>query len=365
MVSLFDPLILRGLTIPNRIFLAPMCQYQCEQRDGVPRDWHLVHLGARAAGGFGLVIAEASGVLPEGRITPQCPGLWNEEQQDAWKHIVDFCHGQGAKMAIQLQHAGRKGSTYREFREHGKSGSIALADGGWETIGPSAVPFPGLATPREATAADLAAVVAAFAAAAVRAEAAGFDAVELHAAHGYLLFQVLSPLSNHRTDCYGGDLAGRSRLLLEVTDAVRAVWPEEKPLLVRISATEWTEGGFTVEEAEEVSELLAEHGVDLIDVSSGGNVVARIPSGPGYQVKLARAVRAAGVPVSAVGLITEPAQAQAILDEGSADVISLARVALREPSWPQRAAAELDADAMARYPDSYLRGRWPAIEPVH
>ena len=365
MVSLFDPLILRGLTIPNRIFLAPMCQYQCEQRAGVPTDWHLVHLGARAAGGFGLIIAEATGVVPEGRITPQCPGLWNEEQQDAWKHIVDFCHAQGAKMAIQLQHAGRKGSTCREFREHGKSGSIPLADGGWETIGPSAVPFPGLATPREATAADLAAVVAGFAAAAVRADAAGFDAVELHAAHGYLLFQFLSPLSNHRTDAYGGDLAGRSRLLLEVTDAVRAVWPEEKPLLVRISATEWTDGGFTVDEAEEVSELLAEHGVDLIDVSSGGNVVARIPSGPGYQVKLARAVRAAGLPVSAVGLITEPAQAQAILDEGSADVISLARVALREPSWPLRAAAELDADAMARYPDSYLRGRGPAIEPVH
>ncbi|MCC6496893.1 MAG: NADH:flavin oxidoreductase/NADH oxidase [Propionibacteriaceae bacterium] len=364
MVSLFDPLTLRGLTIPNRIFLAPMCQYQCEARDGVPREWHLVHLGARAAGGFGLIIAEATGVVPEGRITPQCPGLWNAEQQEAWKRIVDFCHGQGAAMAIQLAHAGRKASTYRGFEAH-QSGSVPIEDGGWETIAPSAIAFPGLATPREATAEDIARVVAAFADAARRADAAGFDAVELHAAHGYLLFEFLSPLSNHRTDGYGGDLAGRSRLLLEVTDAVRAVWPEEKPLLVRISATEWTEGGFTVEETTEVSRMLGEHGVDLIDVSSGGNVVARIPAAPGYQVKLARAVREAGLPVSAVGLITDPAQAQAILDEGSADVISLARVALREPSWPLRAAAELDADAMARYPDSYLRGRWPAIEPVH
>ncbi|MGV8908507.1 MAG: NADH:flavin oxidoreductase/NADH oxidase [Propionicimonas sp.] len=363
MVSLFDPLTLRGLTIPNRIFLAPMCQYQCVQRDGVPTDWHLVHLGARAAGGFGLIITEATGVLPEGRITPQCTGIWNDEQVAAWKRIVAFGHSQGAAMAIQLAHAGRKASTYRGFEAH-ESGSVPIENGGWETVGPSAIAFPGLATPREASAEDIATVIAAFAAAAKRADEAGFDAIELHAAHGYLLFEFLSPLSNHRTDGYGGDLAGRSRLLLEVADAVRAVWPQEKPLLVRISATEWTEGGFTVEEATEVSRMLGEHGVDLIDVSSGGNVVAKIPAGPGYQVKLACAVRTSGLPVSAVGLITEPAQAQAILDEGSADAISLARVALREPSWPLRAAAELDADAMARYPDSYQRGRWPTIEPV-
>jgi 2,4-dienoyl-CoA reductase-like NADH-dependent reductase (Old Yellow Enzyme family) len=363
MSSLFDPLQLRDLTIPNRIFLAPMCQYQCEARDGVPTDWHLVHLGARAAGGFGLLIAEATGVLPEGRITPNCTGIWNDEQVAAWRRIVDFCHTQGAAMAIQLQHAGRKASVYRDFEPH-HSGSVPLEDGGWETIGPSAIPFPGLATPREATAADLAEVVAAFAAAARRADAAGFDAVELHAAHGYLLFQFLSPLSNHRTDGYGGDLAGRSRLLLEVTDAVREALPAGTPLLVRISATEWTDGGFTVEEATEVAQMLGEHGVDLIDVSSGGNVLAKIPADPGYQVPLAAAVREAGLPVSAVGRITEPAQAQAILDEGSADVVSLGRVALREPSWPLRAAAELDCDAMARYPASYLRGRWPSIEPV-
>lgn len=363
MVSLFDPLQLRDLTIDNRIFLAPMCQYQCNAHDGVPTDWHLVHYGARAAGGFGLVIAEATGVLPEGRITPHCCGIWNDEQVAAWKRIVDFGHSQGAKMAIQLQHAGRKASVYRDFEPH-KSGSVPIEDGGWETIGPSAIPFPGLAIPREATGEDLAQVVDAFAAAARRADAAGFDAIELHAAHGYLLFQFLSPLSNHRSDAYGGDLAGRSRLLLEVTDAVRAAWPAGKPLLVRISASEWTEGGFTVEEATELSAVLGRHGVDLIDVSSGGNVLAKIPADPGYQVPLAAAVRTAGLPVSAVGRITDAAQAQAILDEGSADVISVGRVALREPSWPLRVAAELDADPMARYPDSYLRGRWPAVEPV-
>lgn len=363
MTSLFDPLRLRDLTIPNRIFLAPMCQYQCEARDGVPTDWHLVHLGARAAGGFGMVIAEATGVLPEGRITPQCCGLWNEQQQAAWARIVDFCHGQGATIGIQLQHAGRKASVFRDFEPH-KSGSVPREEGGWETIGPSSIPFPGLASPREATREDIDRVVGAFAAAAQRADAAGFDAVELHAAHGYLLFQFLSPLSNHRTDDYGGDLGGRSRLLLEVADAVRAVWPAGKPLFVRISATEWTEGGFTVDEATAVAALLAEHGVDLIDVSSGGNVLTKIPAAPGYQVPLARAVRAAGLPVSAVGLITDPAQAQQVLDSGSADVVALGRVALREPSWPLRAAAELDADAMARYPVSYLRGRWPALEPV-
>lgn len=363
MSSLFDPLQLRELTIPNRIFMAPMCQYQCDELDGVPNDWHLVHYGARAAGGFGMLIVEATAVAPQGRITPWCCGLWSEEQAMAWRHIVEFCHGQGAKIAVQLQHAGRKASVYRDF-DPNQSGSVPIEDGGWQTIAPSPIPFPGLAAPREANATDLAKVVADFAAAAQRADAAGFDAVELHAAHGYLLFQFLSPLSNHRSDAYGGDLAGRSRLLIEVADAVRSVFDAAKPVLVRISATEWTEGGFSVEEATQVAAMLAEHGVDLIDVSSGGNVLAKIPSAPGYQVALAAAVRSAGLPVSAVGQITEPAQAQAILDAGEADVISLGRVALREPSWPQRAAAELDCATRVRYPNSYSRGRWPAVEPV-
>jgi len=264
-------------------------------------------------------------------------------------------------MAVQLQHAGRKGSTYRDFGAGGKSGSVPIDDGGWSTIGPSPIAFPGLAAPHEATVEELAEVVAAFAAAAQRADAAGFDAVELHAAHGYLLFQFLSPLSNQRTDSYGGSLADRARLLLEVADAVRAVWPADKPLLVRISATEWVEGGFRLDEAAEVARMLSTHGVDFVDVSTGGNVPAQIPLGPGYQVAAAKAVRAGGLPVSAVGLITDPAQAQEILDSGDVDAIALARVALREPAWPQRAAARLGQTDRLAYPPSYLRGRWPDL----
>lgn len=361
MTSLFDPLTLRGLTLDNRIVLAPMCQYQAT--DGVPGDWHLVHYGARATGGFGLLIAEATGVLPEGRITPNCTGLWNDTQRDAWRHIVEFCHGQGAPMGIQLAHAGRKASTYRDFEPH-RSGSIALDEGGWETYGPSAIPFPGLATPTEATHAYLASVVEAFARAAVRADEAGFDLVEIHAAHGYLLSEFCSPISNTRTDEYGGDFEGRTRLVLEVVDAVRAVWPVTKPISVRISATEWLEEGWTVDESVRLAALLGEHGVDVVHVSSGGNTLAKIPPEDDYQIRLAAEVRTAGVPVCAVGRITEPLQAQAILDEGQADLVAIARVALREPSWPLRAAAELDMDACARYADSYRRGRWPAVEPV-
>lgn len=363
MSSLFEPIRLRDLVVPNRVFLAPMCQYQCEARDGVPNDWHLMHYGARAAGGFGLIIAEATGVVPEGRITPHCCGLWNDEQTAAWKRVVDFCHAQGAKVAIQLQHAGRKASVHRNF-DPARFGSVSPEEGGWETVAPSAIPYPGLATPREASRAEISQVVDAFADAARRANEAGFDAVEIHAAHGYLLFQFLSPLSNRRTDEYGGDLTGRARLLLEVTDAVRAAWPDEKPLLVRISATEWVDGGFDVADATTVVRMLAERGVDMIDVSSGGNVPAKIPASPGYQVPLAASVREVGVPVITAGLITDPEQAQQILDAGQADAIGLARVALREPSWPQRAASVLGADSQARYPASYVRGRWPVGEPA-
>ena len=359
MTSLFSPLTLRDLTIPNRIFLAPMCQYMCERRDGVPTDWHLVHLGARATGGFGLLIAEATAVVPEGRISPEDTGLWNDAQRDAWAPIVDFCHAQGAAMGIQLAHAGRKASTYRGHP--GPRGSVPLEEGGWETVGPSPVGFPGLAEPRELTRSELGGVVQAFADAAVRADQAGFDVVEVHAAHGYLLCQFLSPLSNHREDEYGGDFTGRTRLLLEVVDAVRAVWPSGKPLFVRLSATEWAEGGWSLDDTVRLAGVLAERGVDLVDVSSGGNVLAKVPTAPGYQVPLAAAVRSAGVPSAAVGLITEPAQAQAVLDEGHADAVLLGRVALREPAWPQRAAAELGDPTMARYPDAYLRGQWPDV----
>jgi 2,4-dienoyl-CoA reductase-like NADH-dependent reductase (Old Yellow Enzyme family) len=360
MPSLFDPLTLRGVTIPNRLFLSPMCQYMCEARDGVPTDWHLVHLGARAAGGFGLLVAEATAVVPEGRISPEDCGLWNDAQRDAWARIVAFCHEQGALMGVQLAHAGRKASTYKGHPGR-HEGSVPPSEGGWTPVAPSAVAFPGLATPTELTPDEIAGVVGAFAAAAVRADQAGFDVVEIHGAHGYLLNEFLSPLSNRRADGYGGDFAGRVRLLLEVVDAVREVWPESKPLFVRLSASEWVDDGWTPDDTVRLSGLLVEHGVDLVDVSSGGNILARIPLAPGYQVPFARAVRAAGVPTAAVGLITEPAQAQAILDDGSADAIMLGRVALREPAWPARAAAELGDPELARYPDAYARGRWPIV----
>ena len=335
-----------------------MCQYQASAQDGVPTDWHLVHYGARAAGGFGLLIAEATGVVPEGRITPNCCGLWNDTQRDAWARIVAFAHQCGAAMGVQLNHSGRKGSGWWDFSGH--DGSVAPADGGWRTVAPSPIAFPGYETPRQATADELQTIVAAFAAAARRADQAGFDVIELHAAHGYLLSEFLSPLTNTRSDEYGGDFAGRTRLLLKTCDAVRAVWPAEKPLLVRISATEWAEGGWTVDDTVALAPLLQAHGVDFIDVSSGGNVPATIPIGPGYQVPLAAAVRPAGLPVSAVGLITEPAQAQQVLDDGSADVVEIGRAALRQPAWPLWAAHRLGADPAAITQPSYRRGAYPA-----
>jgi len=330
--------ILRGTTFANRVWLAPMCQYSAT--DGSPNDWHLVHLGARAAGGFGLVIAEATAVLPEGRISPQDTGLWHDLHIAEWRRITDFVHARGAKIGVQLAHAGRKASTYRGF--DGPSGSVLPDDGGWETVGPSASAFPGLVEPRALSREQIEAIPAAFAAAARRADDAGFDVVELHAAHGYLLHQFLSPLSNDRTDEYGGPLESRSRLLIETADAVRAAWPSDKPLFVRLSATDWVEGGLTVEDVALVAKELGTHGVDLVDVSTGGNAPASIPVGPGYQVPAAREVReASGVPVAAVGLLTDPRQAEAVLADGSADAILLGREGLRDPFWPLRAAHEL------------------------
>ncbi len=359
MTKLFEPLTLRGLTLRNRIVLPPMCQYQVKAADGVVTDWHLAHYGARAAGGFGLLIAEATAVAPEGRITPHCAGLWNDMQRDAWARVVAFCHEQGAAMGVQLGHAGRKGSIYSDFVDG--DGSVPDSDGGWETIGPSAIAFPGYRPPREATIDDIERIKGDFVGAAERADAAGFDVIELHAAHGYLLSEFLSPLTNHRADEYGGDFDGRTRLLRETVDAVRAVWPDSKPLLVRISATEWLPDGWSVDDTVKLAGILGRQGVDLIDVSSGGNMPAKIALGPGYQVPLARAVRQAGVPVTAVGLITEPEYAEAILVEGSADAVEIGRAALREPSWPLRAAATLrEPDAKRFYAPSYYRGLYPA-----
>jgi 2,4-dienoyl-CoA reductase-like NADH-dependent reductase (Old Yellow Enzyme family) len=353
---LFEPLTLRDATFRNRIWLAPMCQYSAT--DGLPNDWHLAHLGGFAMGGFGLVLTEATSVVPEGRISPQDTGLWNDAQVAAWRRVTDFIHDRRTLTGVQLAHAGRKASTYRPGSP--ASGSVPIDDGGWTTVGPSALAFPGYTAPVALTAAQIAQIPADFAAAATRAIAAGFDVVEVHAAHGYLLHQFLSPLSNLRTDEYGGSLENRSRLLIEVVDAVRAAWPDERPLFVRVSATDWAEGGLTVEETATVARELGAHGVDLVDVSSGGNVPVPIPVGPGYQVQAAREVRKRGqVPVAAVGLITTAEQAEEILADGSADAILLARAALRDPHWPLRAAHELGVPvAQAGWQRQYLRGAW-------
>lgn len=357
--ALLEPLTLRGVTARNRIWLAPMCQYSAFERDGMPNDWHLVNLGQHAAGGFGLVMTEAAAVVPEGRISPEDVGIWSDEHIAPWRRIVEFVRGQGAVAAVQLAHAGRKASTYSPFGAG--TDSVPADDGGWETVGPSALAYEGYAVPRELTTDEVAAIPQAFADAAVRADRAGFDVAELHAAHGYLLHQFVSPLSNHRTDQYGGSFENRTRLIVEVADAVRAVWPEDKPLFVRLSATDWAPDGWDVDQTARLSSVLGEHGVDLVDISSGGLVAhQQITVEPGYQVPFAYEVRKrSGLPVSAVGLITEPAQAEQVLLDGAADAVMLGRVAIREPAWPLRAAHELGVPRdEAPYPPQHERGAW-------
>lgn len=363
MSLLFEPLTLRGLTTANRIWLAPMCQYSVTARDGVPTDWHLVHLGSHAIGGFGLVLTEATAVVPEGRISPEDTGLWNDEQTDAWRRVVDFVHERGTPIGVQLAHAGRKASTYGLFPTG--EGTVPESADGWQAVAPTTSAYPGHDAPRALSTEEVRALPGAFAAAARRADDAGFDTVEIHGAHGYLVHQFLSPLVNERTDEYGGSFENRTRLIVEIVDAVRAVWPADKPLLVRLSATDWApEGlqGWDVEQTSRISRQLADHGVDLVDVSSAGAIAEQeITLGPGYQVPFAAEVRrASGLPTGAVGLITEPEQAEQVLADGSADVVLLARAALREPGWPLRASAELgiDRDA-AGYQPQYLRGAWP------
>lgn len=357
---LLEPARIRALRLRNRMWLAPMCQYAVAERDGVPRDWHLMHLGARAAGGFGLVLTEATAVVPEGRISPADVGLWNAEQTRAWSRIVDFCHDQGAAVGVQLAHAGRKASTWpalpRYARHHG---TIPELSGGWRTEGPTAEPFPGLDAPRQMDAERIREVVDSFARSARRAVEAGFDTVELHFAHGYLVHEFLSPLVNSRTDGYGGSGPGRRRLAREITSAVRAAIGEEMPLIVRISATDWIGGGWDVEQSCELAAELAELGCDVLHVSTGGAVIADIASGPEYQVGFARTIReATGMPVTAVGLITEPDRAERVLEDGSADFIAIGRAALREPGWPLRAAHELGVRRADLYPAPYARGSW-------
>jgi len=353
MTDLFDPLTLRGVTLRNRLGVAPMCEYSAV--DGVPDDWHLVHLASRAVGGFGLVIAEATGVVPEGRISPGCPGLWNDAQTEAWARVVRSVAAAGAVPAIQLAHAGRKASTGLPWVD---PGPLRPEDGAWPVVGPSPVPFAdGYPIPEELDHAGIGRIVDAFAAATTRAVAAGFRMVEVHAAHGYLLHSFLSPVSNRRTDAYGGDAEGRMRLLLEVAAAVRGALPDELPLAVRISATDWIEGGWDLDGSVELARRLRDLGTDLVDCSSGGTARVPIPTGPGYQVPFAARIRReVDVPTAAVGLITEPQQAAAIVADGEADVVLLAREALRDPYFPRTAAVALGRPDAVDVPRQYVQG---------
>ncbi len=366
MSSLFDALPLRDLTFRNRIFVSPMCQYSSE--DGFATDWHLVHLGSRAVGGAALVLTEATAVTAEGRISPEDLGIWKDEHVEPLSRIVRFIHAQGAHAGMQLAHAGRKGSTWRPWA--GRPGSVPEAEGGWTAVAPSAVAFEGYATPAALDDAGIGRVIQAFADGARRAREAGFRVIELHAAHGYLVHQFLSPLSNRRDDRYGGSFENRTRLAREVVEAVRREWPERLPLLLRVSATDWVEGGWDVEQSVELAKLVGPLGVDLVDCSSGGLVAgAKIPVGPGYHVPFAERIRReGGVPTAAVGMITDPAQAEQIVSTGQADAVVMARELLRDPYWPLFAARALDRPAT--WPAQYLRAapagakaREPAAEP--
>jgi len=347
--GLFDPLTIRGATLRNRVAMSPMCQYSSE--DGFANDWHLVHLGSRAVGGVGLVMVEATAVTPEGRISPGDMGLWDDRHIEPLARIVRFVASQGAAPAIQLAHAGRKASCRAPWL--GGTPIHDPAEGGWPVVGPSPIPFsPESPTPRELDEAGIDAVVAAFEAAARRALAAGFQVIEIHSAHGYLLHEFLSPLSNHRTDRYGGSLENRMRLTLRVAESLRAIVGDSIPLFVRISATDWVEGGWDLDQSVELSKHFKRLGVDLVDVSSGALVPhAKIPVGPGYQVPLARRIREeAGIPTGSVGLITDRAQAREIIGTGAADLIFLGRELLREPYWVHKAA---DSEAEAPWPLPY------------
>jgi 2,4-dienoyl-CoA reductase-like NADH-dependent reductase (Old Yellow Enzyme family) len=350
--GLFDELKIHDVRLSNRIAVSPMCQYSCE--NGFATDWHLVHLGSRAIGGAALVIAEATAVLPEARISPQDLGIWSEAHIEPLARIAKFIHAQGSVAGIQLAHAGRKASTARPWEGGGK---VTPQDGGWsDIVAPSAVAFaPNYPMPAAVTVERISAIADAFGKAAQRALDAGFRVLEIHSAHGYFLHEFLSPLSNHRSDLYGGSFENRTRIVREVVGKVRRFWPERLPLFIRISATDWVEGGWDIEQAVELARSLRLLGVDLVDCSSGGNVAdAKIPMGPGYQVQFAERIRRdAGIPTGAVGMITDPHQADEIIRKGQADIVLLAREMLRDPYWPLHAAAELGKPIS--WPAQYLR----------
>jgi len=341
-VPLFSPLTVRGVTFANRLWVSPMCQYSAPL-DGIAREWHQVHIGSFATGGAGLIMMEATGVLPEGRISINCLGLWNDEQRDAYKPIVHFAHVMGTKIGIQLAHAGRKGSTMPPGSDHPFA---SVAEGGWSAPAPSEIPFGKMPTPHAMNIEEIKNTVAAFAAAAKRAVDAGFDLVEIHAAHGYLIHQFLSPLSNARSDEYGGSFENRTRFLVQIVNAIRGVIPESMPLFVRISATDWVDGGWDLPQSIELARVLKHVGVDLIDVSSGAlSDKQQIPVGPGYQVPFASAIKAeAEIPTSAVGMIHEAEFANEIVASGKADAVMAARTFLRNPRWALDVAHQLGAD---------------------
>ena len=351
MTHLFDPLTIRDITLANRVFVSPMCEYS--STDGYASDWHFVHLGSRAVGGAGLVLTEATAVLPEGRISPQDLGIWMDDHIEPLARIVRFIHEQGSVAGMQLAHAGRKASTYAPWAGHGM---IPENQGGWNVVAPSALAFADdYPIPRALSIDGIKNVVSAFAGAARRACKAGFRVIEIHAAHGYLIHEFLSPLSNRRTDAYGGSFENRTRLLREIVAAVRGVWPERAPLFVRISASDWIEGGWDIQQSVELARQLKQLGADLIDCSSGGNVPGvEIPVGPGYQTPFAEQVRReANILTGAVGMITSPVPAEHILVTGQADAVIIARELLRDPYWPLRAARELEQSTS--WPVQYLR----------
>jgi 2,4-dienoyl-CoA reductase-like NADH-dependent reductase (Old Yellow Enzyme family) len=351
MPHLFDPLPLKSITLRNRIGVSPMCQYS--YTDGLSNDWQVIHLGARAAGGAGLIIAEATAVEARGRITPHDVGLWRDDQIEPLRRVTRVIKENGAVAGVQLAHAGRKASTHRPW-DGGKP--VPMEDGGWQVVGASPIPFAeGYQAPHELGRDEIRGIQTAFQQAAVRALEAGFELAEIHGAHGYLLHSFYSPLSNKRTDEYGGSFDNRIRFLMETVAAVRSVWPDRLPLIVRISGTDWAEGGWTVEESVELGKRLKAAGVDLVDCSSGGNdPTPRIPTGPGYQVPIAEAVRrGAGISTAAVGLITAPVQAEEIIHNERADLVLLGREMLRDPYWALHAAPLLKQAGPV--PAQYLR----------
>jgi 2,4-dienoyl-CoA reductase-like NADH-dependent reductase (Old Yellow Enzyme family) len=360
MTHLFDPLKIRDITFANRVFVSPMCQYS--SADGHANDWHFVHLGSRAVGGAGLVLTEATAVLPEGRISPQDLGIWKEDHIHPLARIVHFIHQQGGVAGVQLAHAGRKASTYRPWQGHG---AVPESDGGWATVvAPSAMAFAAHYPMPQALSTDgIQNIVSAFAAAARRACQAGFRVAEIHAAHGYLIHQFLSPFSNRRTDAYGGSFENRTRILREILAAVRSSWPDNAPLFVRISATEWLDGGWDIQQSVELARQLKELGADLIDCSSGGNVPqATIRVGPGYQTHFAERIRReANILTGSLGMITSSVQAEHILVTGQADAVVIARELLRDPYWPLRAARELRQ--AVSWPVQYLRAAPEGAQP--